>query len=71
MIPPIRAGRTVDAAAAEIDARPGRVPHAPRRAATDWELRFLSSIRRQTYPLSAKQIRVLRRLAGKCWEAAA
>jgi hypothetical protein len=34
---------------------------------TDWERRFLGSIRRQPYPLTGKQCRVLRRIVGKCW----
>jgi hypothetical protein len=34
---------------------------------TDWERHFLFSVRRQSYPLTTKQIRVLRRIVGKCW----
>jgi hypothetical protein len=34
-----------------------------------WERRFLLSVRRQSYPLTPKQLAVLRRLAGKCWGA--
>jgi hypothetical protein len=37
---------------------------------TEWERRFLLSIRRQHYPLTGKQCRVLRRIIGKCWGAA-
>jgi len=37
---------------------------------TDWERQFLASVRRQPYPLTSKQSRVLRRLVGKCWGAA-
>jgi hypothetical protein len=34
----------------------------------EWERRFLRSIQRQRYrQLSDKQIRILRKLVGKCW----
>jgi hypothetical protein len=36
---------------------------------TDWERAFLASVRRQRYPLTTKQIRIVRKLVGKCWGA--
>jgi hypothetical protein len=53
------------AAAAEADPI-GFCLASPERL-TEWERRFLASIRRQRYPLTPKQLAVLRRLAGKCW----
>jgi hypothetical protein len=64
-VPPLAA-----AAEAEIDADPIGFCLGHAELLTDWERRFLISIRRQDYPLTGRQLGVLRKLVGKCWGAA-
>jgi hypothetical protein len=54
----------------EVEADPVGFYLARSERLTDWECRFVASIRRQSYPLTPKQCRVLRRLVAKCWQAA-
>jgi hypothetical protein len=53
----------------EVEADPIAFCFGRSEALTHWEIDFLRSIRRQSYPLTGKQTRVLRRLVAKCWAA--